>query len=726
MPATRNLPRSLAVGSALGLVVACLLGGFLWLGVFETPELLVFDAMQRGAAEPALADDDIVLLTVDQGSIEKVEQTLGHRYPWPRALHTLMLDYIEQGGPRAVIFDLLFEGSSPGSEEQDGHEQDAELSAAIRRADNVGLAVKLRPADPTPATSVSMSMLERTALPGRAWLELPFFERIDPLAVELIESGARFGFVNAFPEADGVVRRANLLARVGGRLVPALTLAPLLKIGPAAIDSAEQSLLVDGKKLPISSDGRAWIRFHGKGGIRAGRGRTYRYIPFANVLLSAIQAKQGGVPILKNDVFDGKWVIIGSTAAAGFDLKATPFSKAGAYPGMEIQATILDNLLHGDFLWRVPRWLVILLLVAGCMLTGVLGSVLRSISWSMLALVGGLGGYVLLSLLFFKSGVLLDVVAVECGIFITFAAITYLNFLRERRGRKRVRSLFQYYLDPALVGRILGNRERLKLGGESRVCSVLFSDIVGFTSIAEKLSPEQVVAVMNRYLGEMTEIILSNGGLLDKYIGDAIMAVYGAPADMPEHARAACLTALESQKRLVELSRQLVEEGLTELTCGVGVNSGPMVVGNIGSATRGNYTAMGDAVNLASRIEGLTREFNVGIIIGPGTQAALGDDFVTRELDFIRVKGKREPVRIYELVCQGEAPARQAERFSIFERGIEAYRAKDFHAAHDHFTKVLEGFPGDGPSKTYLARCTACIADPPGADWDGVFVMTTK
>ncbi len=726
MPATRNLPRSMAVGSILGLAVACLLGGLLWLGVFETPELLVFDALQRRAANPAGADRDIVLLTIDQGSIEKVEQTLGHRYPWPRALHTLMLEYIEQAGPRAVIFDLLFEGSSSGSEEQDGHEQDAEFAAAIRRSGNVGLGVKLRPADPTPATSVSISMLERTALPGRAWLELPFFERIDPLAAELLDSGARFGFVNAFPEADGVVRRAALLARVGGRLVPALTLAPLLTRGFAKIDSAGQRLLVTGKEIPISSDGRAWIHFHGQGGIRAGSGRTYRYIPFVNVLLSAIQAKQGGVPILDNDVFAGKWVIVGSTAAAGFDLKSTPFSKAGAYPGMEIQATILDNLLHGDFFRRVSRLLVLLLLVTGCLFTGLLGSVLRSISWSMLALVGGMGGYFLMSLLFFKNGRLLDLVSVEFGIFITFAAITYLNFLRERRGRKRVRSLFQYYLDPSLVGRIIENPERLKLGGESRVCSVLFSDIVGFTSISEKLSPEQVVAVMNRYLGEMTEIILRNGGLLDKYIGDAIMAVYGAPADMPDHARAACLTALDSQKQLVELSRQLRQEGLPELTCGLGVNSGSMVVGNIGSSTRGNYTAMGDAVNLASRIEGLTREFGVGIIIGPGTRAALGDEFTTRELDFIRVKGKHEPVRIFELISQGEASPGQADKIATFERGIEAYRAKDFQAARDRFMKVLESFPDDGPSKTYLARCAAFMAKPPGDDWDGVFVMTTK
>jgi adenylate cyclase len=724
---TETLTHKIVTGLGIGLLIALVFCFLQIAGAFESPDLMIFDAMQRATSDPAEADDDILLLTIDQASIEKVEQVLGHRYPWPRALQALMLGFIQEGRPRAVLFDLFFEGTSPGGEELDGVEMDLEFASAIRRSGSVVLGVKIRPSDSTPVSSDSATLLGQMALPGEPWTGLTRFGRIDPLAAPLISSGARFGFVNATPEADGVIRRATLLAMVDGRMVPSIALAALQAGADVSFGSERGDLRVGVSRVPVSADGRAWIRYHGPGGIEAGQGRTYRYIPIANVIFSAIRAQQGSEPILDPATFRNKWVVIGSTAAAGFDLKATPFSKEGTFPGMEIQATVLDNLLHDGFLWRIPVWLVILMVVTGCVLVGILGQVLKSLLWGGLLLLTAICGYALASMVAFRAGVLVDVVAVEAGLFVTAAMMTYANFLRERRSKQRIRSMFQYYLDPSVVDRIIDNPDRLGLGGELRVCTVFFSDIVGFTSISEKLTPEQIVEIMNRYLGEMTGIIIHNGGLLEKYIGDAVMAVFGAPADLPDHPRAACRAALESHRRLAELSDEFAGMGLPRLQCGVGINTGAMVVGNIGSATRGNYTVMGDAVNLASRIEGLTREFGCQTVIGPETRAGLDDSMLVRELDFIRVKGKQEPVRIFELIGEHDrGDPKTSLLLDQFSSGLAAYRSGKWEEAQKRFGEILEKFPDDGPSRTYLERCAAYRANPPQGAWDGVFIMTRK
>jgi adenylate cyclase len=715
-------------GLGIGLAAAAALGLLVVAGAFETPELLVFDGLQRNFADPREAGDDILLLTIDQGSLEKVEKAMGHRYPWPRALFSLMLRFIRQGNPRAVVFDLFLEGTSPGSEEQDGTEMDADFAKAISELGRVILGVKMRPPDPTPRSPDALELLQRARLPMKTWPRLARFGRIDPLSRPLIGSGARFGFVNVTPEGDGVVRRATLLADVEGSLVPSLALAALLQhFGREEIRLKPGRLQIYGRDVPVGPDGRAWVRFYGPGGIEKGRGRTYPYMPIANVLFSAVQAEQGVEPILDPSVFRDKWIIIGSTSAALFDLKATPFSKSGTFPGMEVQATVLNNLLHGDFLRRIPRWAVLLMVFSVCLLVGFLGRVTNSIMWAGIAVASVAAGFAVLSMVAFGLGVMVDLVAVEVGVFVTFAAVTFSNFMIERRGKQYIRNIFQYYLDPSVVHRLLEAPERLRLGGESRQCSVLFSDIAGFTGIAEKLPPEKLVMMMNLYLGEMTEIIIRHGGFLDKYIGDAIMAVFGAPVELENHAEAASLAALDCHRRLAELSRDFEQRGLPPLQSRIGVNTGSMVVGNMGSETRMNYTAMGDAVNLASRLEGVNKEFRTATIIGPETKAALGEGLVTRELDFIRVKGKEKPVTIYELV--GRSRDLDTESRNIIRRhheGLRAYRSGEFEGARMIFSEILQKRTADGPAAVYLERCDACLSTPPPEDWDGVYIMTRK
>ncbi|MBW1811540.1 MAG: adenylate/guanylate cyclase domain-containing protein [Deltaproteobacteria bacterium] len=714
-------------GLGIGLLTSIIMGGLLMIGTFEVPELMVFDVMQRLAADPDEADRDILLLTIDQGSLEKVEKSMGHSYPWPRSLHALILGYIEKGIPRAVIFDLFFEGRSSGGEEEDRAEMDIEFAEAINESGRVVLGVKLRPGDPTPKSADAGKLLNSARLANKPWPGLEKFDRIDPLAHEICRARARFGFVNAVPEGDGIIRRTGLLANVDGNMVPSLGLAALMFDDLVEAGSAERDLKIAGNSIPIALDGRVWIRFHGPGGIEQGQGRTYEYLPIFNVLKSAIQAEQGIEPLLAPDVFKDKWVIVGSTASSAFDLRATPFSKESNFPGMEIHATILDNLLNNGFLTRLPRWVVLLLVIVACLIVGIGGRIIKSLLWGTITVLGGLAGYALISLAAFQAGVMVDLVAVAAAIFTTSACISYANFLRERRSKQHIRNIFQYYLDPSVVEQLIETPETLGLGGEARVCTVFFSDIVGFTSIAEKLTPHQLVEMMNRYLGEMTEIVIQHGGFLDKYIGDAIMAVFGAPADLPEHAQAACRAALESHQHLSKLNHEFTRLNIPQLKCGIGINTGSMVVGNVGSATRGNYTAMGDAVNLASRLEALNRSFKTRTIIGPETFEILRDQFVCRELDFIRVKGKLEPIRAYELVGESQNIDPQTLKlFEEFSQALSTYREGRWLEAKKLFECIHETYPQDGPTGVYVERCRAYAAEPPDQDWNGVFVMTKK
>lgn len=722
--------RHAAAGLGIGAVVAVLVALLISVGAFESLEMNVYDALHVGLARPGEADQDIVLVTVDQGSLEKVKSSLGYSYPWPRALFASVLEYIGRSRPRAVVFDLLFEGRDEDRMELDGAESDAALAgaidAALARGVGVVLGFKARPADPIPGTTRTRAMIERAGMSIPPWNGLHRFARLDPLAVPLVEAGARLGFTNVIPEPDGVVRRVLLLAGVDGRTVPSLALAAA-RSGGLDVSLSPGELQVDGREVVTDGRGRAWIQFHGPGGVHAGRGRTYPCIPIYNVLRAAVQQASGRRPDVPAEVFADKWVVIGSTAAAGFDLKTTPFSRKGSFPGMEIQAVVLDNLLHGDFLRRLPGWVGLVALALACMLVGLLGRVTRSVLWGGLAMAAVAGGYGALSVGLFTTGVMLDPVAVEVGIFVSFAAVTFFNFFQERKSKQAIRHIFQYYLDPVVVRRLLDTPAQLRLGGEARVGTVFFSDIAGFTSIAERLTPEQLVEMMNLYLGAMTDIIIEHGGFLDKYIGDAIMAVFGAPAALPAHAQTACRCALASRARLVQLSNELEQRGLPGLQCRVGINTGPMVVGNMGSIKRMNYTAMGDAVNLASRLEGVNKEFGTGIMIGPDTRAALDESLVCREIDFIRVKGKLEPVRIYELVGDaGELSSRVREGLEHYREALDAYRRREFEQARASFEEVLVTMPDDGPSSTYVARCRAYLEHPPPSDWDGVFVMTVK
>lgn len=327
------------------------------------------------------------------------------------------------------------------------------------------------------------------------------------------------------------------------------------------------------------------------------------------------------------------------------------------------------------------------------------------------------------SALAFRGGIWLDFVVPEAAILGSFIGAALLNYSHEGRQRRFIKTVFRHYLSPHVIDRILQNPSLLDLGGERREISAFFSDVAGFTSISEKLSPEELVDLLNVYLSEMTDIILSTGGTLDKYEGDAIIAFWNAPLDQPDHALRACWAALMCQKRLAELRPEFKRRFGSEVFARIGINSGPAVVGNMGSKKRFDYTAMGDTMNLTSRLEGACKQYQVATLISEETQGMIKEAIITREIDEIRVVGKKKPVRIFELVGnREEVSAGEVERVALFECGIEAYRNRDWDVAIDAFRKLGE----DVQAGIYIRRCSAFKQSPPPQDWDGVFELGEK
>jgi len=300
------------------------------------------------------------------------------------------------------------------------------------------------------------------------------------------------------------------------------------------------------------------------------------------------------------------------------------------------------------------------------------------------------------------------------------------RYISEEKEKKKIRGAFQHYLTASVINEMLKDPAKLKLGGDKKDLTVLFSDIRGFTTISEKLTPEELVRLLNEYLTAMTNIVFQYDGLLDKYMGDAIMAVFGAPLDQPDHAQRACLTALNMMTELHRLQNKWQEEGCPVLNIGIGVNSGDMVVGNMGSEMRFDYTVMGDMVNLGSRLEGMNKEYGSNIIISEFTYNTVKKTMCCRELDWVRVKGKKLPVKIYELLGEKDDESRWKDFIAGFEKGLALYRAVKWDEAITVFQKVLTMRPEDEASKIYIERCFKLKEEPPAQPWDGVFTMKTK
>ncbi len=423
----------------------------------------------------------------------------------------------------------------------------------------------------------------------------------------------------------------------------------------------------------------------------------------------------------------GSFCIIGQTGTSTTDIGVTPFEKE--YMNVGIHANTANTILNRSFLDAYPWWYsAVLAFIFSILLSLIIKkrkpapSVIIGFACT-LVVTGFLGGY------FIATGVYLSILTPFLSLFFTAITLFLFNFFTLEKEKSFLRNAFSHYLSTDVINELISNPEKLNLGGEKKELSAIFTDIQGFSSISEKLDPTDLVHLLNAYLTAMSNIILDYRGTIDKYEGDAIISFFGAPVEYHDHAAHACRAAVKMKRIEFELNERFVTEKMTPspLFTRIGINTGPMVVGNMGTPKKMDYTIMGNAVNLASRLEGVNKMYGTGILISDSTYTAGGDDFTVRKLDRVRVVGIQTPVRLYELVEEkSETDSQTLEGLETFHRGLDLFEEKRWEEALELFTAVKDILPDDGPATTYISRCREYLKKPPKDSWDGVFNLTTK
>jgi adenylate cyclase len=418
-------------------------------------------------------------------------------------------------------------------------------------------------------------------------------------------------------------------------------------------------------------------------------------------------------------LFKDAYVFIGVTAPGAKDLRPTPLQRD--YPGVEINATMLDNLLSGDSMKEVPLPLTILFTVGFCIAAGILIRLLNKGSHEAVAAIILLSIPFIVGCICYQSNYWMPVAPPLTGVFLAVSASIIVNYTIEGRQKRYIKNAFKQYLSPAVIERLVENPDKLTLGGELCELSILFSDVQGFTGISERLTPPELTALLNDYLTAMTDIILAEGGTIDKYEGDAIIAFWNAPLDVPDHAKRSVRAALRCGRKLTELRPEFKERIGQDIYARIGINTGQVVVGNMGSNQRFDYTFLGDAGNLASRLEGINKQFGTHIMISEYTVAQLDGEFAVRELSRVRVVGRTEPIVVYEPMFRDDYEAKK-DILKTFDEALQKFYTGDFKEALKRFDSIGAE---DAPARAYAEKCRT-LMDAPPEEWHGVWVMSEK
>ncbi len=705
---------ALAIGAAASGLVALLLV----LGALDPLENVASDQLVRLRGKRP-ADPQIVLCAIDAESID----AFGH-WPWRRSVLARLIDRLAAAGARAITLDIVF--SEPSYSELAA--DDVALAASIERAGNVVLGVFFRGTPDRSAPDLSGAEFPVVVQPHGGF-ELPREPGVEGNLLQFARAAAGQGFFD-HPREAGVLRHYRLVARYGDQYFPALALRAVERFyrgprgGPAADPNAGLRLAHAPGGLPqvsfgdrtVGTDerGRVWVDYLGPAG-------TFPSISAANVLAGKLQP----------GALRGRLVIVGLTETGVGDYVETPF---GEMAGVEVHAHVANGLLAGtsrrddtttsvlSLLATLALGPLVALLVAAVERHryGSFAAVLVLLAWPVVcyAALAGPGWH------------LQAVPPLLAGGLALAGALRYRVGREEERSRE-IRRTFEHFVAKPVVEQMLRRPGDVQLGGERREITVLFSDIRGFTNLSEKRQPQEVMALLNEYFTPMTQAVLDTGGTLDKFMGDAVMALFGAPLDQPDHAIWACRAALAMRRDLARLNAGWQTRGTLgagqKIGIGIGLNSGPVAVGNVGSNEVFGYTAIGDNVNLGSRLEGLNKKYGTEAIVSEATANAARNAFLFRELDCVRVKGKKEPVAIFELVCEAaQATDRDRQRAERSAAGLAAYRARNFAGAETIFAEIVERDPEDHPPALLLERCRRLRAEPPDAEWDGVDTMTEK
>jgi adenylate cyclase len=735
---------------ALGLSLVLLFLGdaarFYRLGFVQFIDAKLYDTRLR-LTLPKTGDDRIVILDIDEKSLKEEG-----RWPWGRdKMATLTEKLFDRYGVAVVGFDVVFaeQDNSSGLKvlQELGRNQlknVAQYQAVLARikpqleydslfADkirhrNVVLGYFFSNSEKGAARSNSGVLPEAVFFPGTFKGRPISFLRFDSYGgnlPELQKSAVIAGHFTQAPDADGIVRRIPMIVEYNGAYYESLSLAvvravlgmPKLSPGYApgndknyvglewlTLESAQGNL-----RIPVDGEASALVPYRGESG-------TFRYVSVTDVLHDRVKLAD----------MQNKIVLIGTSAQGLLDLRATPVD--AVYPGVEIHANMISGILNQNIRQNPPYVLgenVLLILVIGVAL-----AVLLPMLSAMQGILASLGALLLVLIFNGSMWVYGNIALPLAGGLIMVLALFALNmtygFFATERTKRQITGLFGQYVPSEVVDEMSKNPEQVSMESESREMTILFSDVRGFTTISEGLEPRDLSLLMNEFLTPLSRVIYSHRGTIDKYMGDCIMAFWGAPLHDPRHAYHAVLSGLEMQRALTALQPQFRQRGWPEIRIGVGINSGRVSVGNMGSGVRVAYTVMGDAVNLASRLEGITKEYGADVLAGEETKAQ-APEFVYRELDLVRVKGKDKPVAIFEpLGLVGEVGQEVLEEIRLFQQVVRLYRKQDWDKAELQLFNLQKMMPNSELYAVYAERIAHYRNHPPGENWDGVFVFKTK
>ncbi|HLP98484.1 MAG TPA: adenylate/guanylate cyclase domain-containing protein [Sideroxyarcus sp.] len=735
---------------AIGLAVVLLFLGdaakLYRLGFVQFIDAKLYDYRLR-LTLPESGDDRIVILDIDEKSLKE-----DGRWPWSRDKMAVLMDQLfERYGVAVVGFDVVFAEKDNSSglkvlqELGRGQFKDvAQFQSVLARirphleydqlfADkmkqrNVVLGYYFSNSEPGADSSASGKLPEPVFPPGTFGGRPASFLKWDSFGANLPElqrSAVSAGHFNPVVDFDGVVRRVPMIVEYDGAYYESLSLAvvravlgmPRLSPGYAAEQDASYAGLewltletVQGDLIvPVDAEVSALVSYRG------GRG-TFRYISAADVLHGRVPAGE-----LKNKI-----ILVGTSAPGLMDMRTTPVGEV--YPGVEVHASMISGILNQD-IKHSPSYVlganVLLVLVVGVVLA-VLLPLLNPFFGTLLSL-----GMLSLALavntsLWAYADIAMPLAAGLIMVLTLFALNMTYGYFTTERTKRQITGLFGQYVPSEVVNELSKNPEQVSMEGDSREMTILFSDVRGFTTISEGLEPKELSELMNEFLTPLSRVIYGHRGTIDKYMGDCIMAFWGAPLPDARHAYQAVLSGLEMQRTLAALQPHFKARGWPEIHIGVGINTGRVSVGNMGSEVRVAYTVMGDAVNLASRLEGITKEYGAGVVVGEGTKAA-APEFVYRELDLVRVKGKDKPVAIFEPIgLAGEVGQPVLDEIESFRQVLVMYRKQEWDKAGQQLAGLLKGAPGAKLYEVYAERVAYYRSNPPGENWDGVFVFKTK
>jgi len=680
----------------------------------------------------------VVIVDIDEDSLKEIGQ-----WPWPRTTVADLVTKITELGALCIGFDIIFaepdrmspavaERSFRGIDEATRTKLDSLPSNDAVLADAIGTSRVVvgqagsEHAEPLPRAEQSLQtgFAIRGPDPSGFLVTFPGLLRNVP---PIEEAAAGRGSFSIKPETDGIIRRVPMIMKAQGTLVPSLTMEMLRIVSHAsailvrANEAGVQAVSIPGLEVPTDHNGQLWVHFN--------KHDPARYVSAKDIL-------QGRVP---PDRLRGRLVLIGTSATGLLDIKTTPVDPA--IPGVEVHAQILESVLTKSILvnpnYAIGAELVLAVLlgigviVAAPMLSPAINVVLGAL------LIAGLIGSSFY--LFAAHNLLIDFTYPLISSWLIFLVLTFVNYFREQKQRQQIRSAFGFYLSPHMVEQLARSPEKLVLGGEERRMTILFSDVRGFTTISEhyKDDPQGLTRLMNRFLTPLTNAIIERKGTIDKYIGDAIMAFWNAPVDDPEQEANACEAALQMLERAETLNSELkgeAEAGGGEympLRIGIGLNTGPCVVGNMGSDFRFNYSVLGDTVNLASRLESRTKDYRLPMVIGSRTAEAAKGRFAVMEVDLILVKGKKQPEAVFTVLGRAEVEhdPRCVELRDLNAQMLARFRRQDWDGALAlirRCRKSANGFDVAGLYDMYEERIAAYRAQPPGPDWDGVYEAESK